>query len=59
MNFILKGKIKELSEQLKDLDYEFKLFIEKIALQSNYIDDLKANKDKILEEKYNSFKTGA
>ena len=55
MNFILKGKIKELSEQLKDLDYEFKLFIEKIALQSNYIDDLKANKDKILEEKYNSF----
>ena len=51
MNFLLKHKVKEISEELKSIEYEFKLTREKINLQTKYIEDIKKNKVKIIEEK--------
>ena len=36
---------------MRNVNYEFELTSEKISLQENYIEDLEANKNKILEEK--------
>ena len=51
MNFLLKHKVKEISEELKSIEYEFQLTREKINLQTKYIEDIKKNKVKIIEEK--------
>ena len=51
MNFLLKHKVKEVSEELKSIEYEFRLSKEKIDLQSKYIEDIKKNKVKLIEEK--------
>ena len=51
MNFLLKHKVKEVSEELKSIEYEFRLSKEKIDLQNKYIEDIKRNKEKIIEEK--------
>ena len=55
MGFLLKQKIKEVADEIKDLDYQFELACEKIAMQQNYIDDMKANKEQIITEKENEF----
>tara|TARA_Y100001972_G_scaffold66266_1_gene80815 strand:+ start:642 stop:2348 length:1707 start_codon:yes stop_codon:yes gene_type:complete len=51
MNFLLKHKVKEVSEELKSIEYEFRISKEKIDLQSKYIEDIKKNKVKLIEEK--------
>ena len=51
MNFLLKHKVKEVSEELKSIEYEFRLSKEKIDLQTKYIEDIKKNKVKLIEEK--------
>ena len=51
MNFLLKHKNKEVGEELNTLEYEIKLTKEKITMQEQYIQSLKKNKDKIIEEK--------
>ena len=53
MNFLLKHKNKEVGEELNTLEYELKLTKEKITMQEQYIQSLKKNKDKIIEEKEN------
>ena len=51
MNMLLKQKLKSIDEEMRNVNYEFELTSEKISLQENYIEDLEANKNKILEEK--------
>jgi DNA repair exonuclease SbcCD ATPase subunit len=57
MNLLLKQNIKTLQDEIKEVDYNFNLITEKINLQENHIDDLKKNKDKIIEQKINSINT--
>ena len=47
MNMILKQKLKTVAEDIRDIEYQYNLEIEKISLQENLIADLKDNKDKI------------
>jgi len=51
MGMLLKQKIKDLTDEIKELDYQFELAVEKISMQQNYIDDMKANKEQIILEK--------
>ena len=51
MNMLLKQRLKSIEEEMRNANYEFELTSEKISLQENYIEDLEANKNKILEEK--------
>ena len=44
MGMLLKQKIKDIADEIKELDYQFELAVEKIAMQQNYFDDMKANK---------------
>ena len=55
MAMLMKQKIKDISDEIKELDYQFELAVEKIAMQQNYIDDMKANKDKIIKDKLDAF----
>jgi len=57
MNMILKNQLKDLQDDIKDMDYQFEMAIEKIAMQTNYIDDMKKNKDKIIQEKTKLFES--
>jgi DNA repair exonuclease SbcCD ATPase subunit len=54
MNMLLKIKLKDLQEELVSTDNRYELIIEKISLQENYIDDLKKNKDKLINTKKES-----
>jgi len=51
MNLILKGKLKTVLEDIRDIDYQYDLSSEKIGLQENLIADLQQNKDKIVKQK--------
>ena len=51
MNLILKTKLKDLTDEVKDLDYQFNMAVEKIALQENFISDIKEDKDEIIKDK--------
>tara|TARA_Y100000401_G_scaffold85782_1_gene71072 strand:- start:13196 stop:14902 length:1707 start_codon:yes stop_codon:yes gene_type:complete len=51
MNLILKTKLKDLTDEVKDLDYQFNMAVEKIALQENFINDIKEDKDEIVKDK--------
>jgi len=53
MNMLLKQKLKTISDELRDIDYQLELTTEKIELQKKYIDSVKKNKDKIIKEKNN------
>ena len=53
MNMLLKQKLKNIYDDIRDIDYKFELTTEKIQLQNQYIDDVKKNKDKIITEKTN------
>ena len=51
MNMLLKQKLKTISDDLRDIDYQMELTTEKIELQKKYIDNVKKDKDKIIKEK--------
>ena len=51
MNMLLKQKLKTITDNIKDVDYQRELTSEKVELQKQYIDDVKKNKDKLIEEK--------
>ena len=51
MNMLLKQKLKTISDNIRDVDYQKELTTEKVGLQEQYIDDVKKNKDKLIEEK--------
>jgi DNA repair exonuclease SbcCD ATPase subunit len=51
MNMLLKQKLKNISDDIRDIDYQVELTTEKVGLQEKYIDDVKKNKDKLIEEK--------
>ena len=53
MNLILKQKLKEIQNDIKDIEYDRSLTEEKISLQEKYISDTKQNKDKLISEKTN------
>jgi len=59
MNLILKGKLKTLLEDIRDIDYQYELTSEKIHLQENLIADMKQNKTKIIEQKQKLIDTNA
>ena len=51
MNMLLKQKLKANADDIRDVEYNTSLTEEKVDLQENYIDEIKKNKDKLLEEK--------
>jgi len=51
MNMLLKQKLKNNAEEIRDIEYKSSLTEEKIDLQDNYIDEMKKNKNKSLKEK--------
>ena len=51
MNMLLKQKLKTISDDLRDIDFQRELTTEKIELQKKYIDNVKKDKDKIIKEK--------
>jgi len=51
MNMLLKMKLKEIAGSTRDMEYQYDLTEEKISLHEKYIEDMKANKDKLTEEK--------
>ena len=53
MNMLLKQKLKTIADNIKDVDYQKELTSEKVELQKQYIDNVKKNKDKLIEEKTN------
>ena len=57
MNMVLKNQLKDIQDDIKDMDYQFEMAVEKIAMQTNYIDDMKKNKDKIIKEKQDLFQS--
>ena len=44
MNMLLKQKLKTISDNIRDIDYQVELTTEKVGLQEQYIDDVKKNK---------------
>ena len=53
MNMLLKQKLKTTVDDIRDVDYQRELTTEKVEIQEQYIDDVKKNKDKLIEEKNN------
>ena len=51
MNMLLKLKLKSIAEETRAVDFEYELTNEKITLQEKYIEEVKQNKDKLIEEK--------
>jgi len=51
MNMLVKNQLKDVVDELRDVDYNKEITEEKIELQGKYIEDLKKNKDKIIREK--------
>ena len=50
MNFLLKNKNKELNEEIRNVEYQYDLTEEKIALQQKFIEDVINNKSSIITE---------
>jgi len=51
MNMLLKLKLKNIADNIRDIDYQLNLAGEKIVLQEQYINDVKKNKNKLIKEK--------
>jgi DNA repair exonuclease SbcCD ATPase subunit len=51
MNMLLKLKLKNIADSIRDIDYQLNLAGEKIVLQEQYINDVKKNKNKFIKEK--------
>ena len=50
MNFLLKNKNKELAEDIRNVEYQYDLTKEKIALQEKFIEEVVNNKSGIIAE---------
>jgi len=50
MNFLLKNKNKELTEEIRNVEYQYDLTNEKISLQEKFIEDVINNKSTIIAE---------
>jgi DNA repair exonuclease SbcCD ATPase subunit len=50
MNFLLKNKMKELNEEIRNVEYQRDLTREKITLQEKFIEDVINNKTTIISE---------
>ena len=50
MNFLLKNKNKELTEEIRNVEYQYDLTNEKITLQEKFIEDVINNKSTIIAE---------
>jgi DNA repair exonuclease SbcCD ATPase subunit len=55
MNMLLKQRLKDLVIELQEVEYNYKLCSEKIIMQENYIEDIKKNKDLIINEKNDNY----
>ena len=51
MNMLLKQKLKTISDDIRDIDYQYNLTEEKITLQEKYIDEMFMHKEKLIKEK--------
>ena len=51
MNMLLKQRLKTIFDDIRDIDYQLELTTEKIQLQKQYIENVKKNKDKVIDEK--------
>jgi DNA repair exonuclease SbcCD ATPase subunit len=51
MNMILKQKLKTISEDIRDINYQYNLTEEKINLHEKYIDEVLMHKENIIKEK--------
>ena len=51
MNMLLKQRLKIIFDDIRDIDYQLELTTEKIQLQKQYIENVKKNKDKVIDEK--------
>ena len=51
MNILLKQRLKGITEDQREVNYNYDLTAEKISLQEKYIEDVKTNKDKLIQEK--------
>jgi len=51
MNMLLKQQLKTISDDMREVDYQYSLSQEKIALQEKYIADVEQNREKLIKEK--------
>mgnify|MGYP003640935588 FL=1 len=51
MNMLLKQKLKTISDDIRDINYQYNLTEEKINLQEKYIDEVFTHKENIIKEK--------
>ena len=51
MNMLLKQRLKNISDDIRDIDYQLELIREKTSLQQKYIAEMKQNKNKLVMEK--------
>ena len=51
MNMLLKQQLKTISDDMREMDYQFKLTTEKVSLQKKYIDEMFMQKENLIREK--------
>ena len=51
MNMLLKMKLRDIANDIKNTEYQYELTREKIALHKKYIEDMKKNKNEFIKEK--------
>ena len=51
MNMLLKMKLRDIVNDIKNTEYQYELTREKIALHKKYIEDMKKNKKEFIKEK--------
>jgi len=51
MNMLLKMKLRDIVNDIKNTEYQYELTREKIALHKKYIEDMKKNKNEFIKEK--------
>ena len=51
MNMLLKLKLRDIVNDIKNTEYQYELTREKIALHKKYIEDMKKNKNEFIKEK--------
>jgi len=51
MNMLLKQQLKTISDDMREVEYQYSLSGEKIDLQEKYIADVEQNREKIIKEK--------
>ena len=49
MNMLLKQQLKTISDDMRDVDYQYSLSEEKIVLQEKYIADVEQNREKLIK----------